>query len=248
MCNQLCNFYRSNEIELRRFTLQFLPILIYIYLNSVTQGDKKSCRCVETLLICIYNIEVSADDGSEKIVSFRMPILAQHSIYHEITSSLQPIDLRRWEENSNKEIKWGPLPSVESINAQNRLKIMTALLFTYNQQLSLIHKPALYHLCKTISHLVNQGFTKYGHSHRSSYGSDSLVATKPLPRIAVSSQFLVELCQAAYFAMFNEFASVAIEAVNDIHNRACFEMLSEVILVTNAIKNSLHANPSGKWT
>ncbi|XP_050092146.1 hyccin isoform X3 [Anopheles aquasalis] len=260
ICNQLCNFYRSNEIELRRFTLQFVPMLIYLYLNSVALGDKKGCRSIETLLICIYNIEVSSDDGSPKVVSFRMPVLAQASVYHE-EKSLQPSDLRRWEENSNKDINWGPLPSIESINAQNRLKVMTALLFTYNQQLNQIHKPALYHLCKTTSLLVNQGFPRMaggGHMHRSSYGSDPISPQQPMamaapshvvrppPRIAVNSQFLVELAHANYFAMFNEFASAAIEAVTDLHSRACYEMLPEVILVTNAIRNSLHANPSGQ--
>uniref|UniRef100_A0A1Q3FUJ3 Putative beta-catenin-tcf/lef signaling pathway component drctnnb1a n=1 Tax=Culex tarsalis TaxID=7177 RepID=A0A1Q3FUJ3_CULTA len=260
VCNQLCSFYRSSEVELRRFTLQFVPILIYLYLNSVTMGDKKGCRSIETLLICIYNIEVSADDGSPKVVSFRIPVLAQASIYHE-EKSLLPSDLRRWEENSNKEISWGPLPSIESINAQNRLKVMTALLFTYNQQLNQIRKPALYHLCKTTSQLVTQGFAKIGHVQRASYGTDptsppssggsatnspTLAGAKTLPRIAVSSQFLVELAHANYFAMFNEFASAAIEAVRDLHQRACYEMLPEVILVTNAIRNSLHANPSGQ--
>lgn len=260
VCNQLCNFYRSNEIELRRFTLQFVPMMIYLYLSSVALGDKKGCRTIETLLIYIYNIEVSSDDGTSKVVSFRMPVLAQASIYHE-EKTLHPSDLRRWEENSNKEISWGPLPSIESINAQNRLKVMTALLFTYNQQLNQIHKPALYHLCRTTSLLVNQGFPKAsGHMHRPSYGTDptspqsassspnqtSLSISKPVPRIAVSSQFLVELAHANYFAMFNEFASAAIEAVNDLHSRACYEMLPEVILVTNAIRNSLHANPSGQ--
>lgn len=61
-----------------------MPILIYIYLNSVSQGDKKSCRSIETLLISIYNIEVSNDDGQPKIVTFRMPVLAQQSVYHEV--------------------------------------------------------------------------------------------------------------------------------------------------------------------
>lgn len=269
VCNQLCSFYRSNEVELRRFTLQFVPILIYLYLNSVAMGDKKGCRSIETLLICIYNIEVSGEDGSPKVVSFRMPVLAQASIYHE-EKSLHPSDLRRWEENSNKEISWGPLPSIESVNAQNRLKVMTALLFTYNQQLNQIHKPALYHLCKTTSQLATQGFAKIGHVQRASYGTADIHPTsttspsstgsgatnspssqntfggKSLPRIAVSSQFLVELAHANYFAMFNEFASAAIEAVRDLHQRACYEMLPEVILVTNAIRNSLHANPSGQ--
>lgn len=199
-------------------------------------------------MISIYNIEVSNDDGQPKIVSFRMPVLAQASIYHE-EKNLHASDLRRWEDNSNKEVKWGPLPQVESLNAQNRLKVMTAILFSFNQQLSLINKSALYHLCRVSSQLVNQGFSKPGHAHRSSYGNDpsSSMVAKPLPRIPVSSQFLLEILHAIYFAMFNEFASIAIQTVDDIHNRVCYEMFPEVILVTNAIKNSLHANPSGNY-
>lgn len=45
VCNQLYNFYRSREIELQRFTLQFLPTLIYIYLNSAAHGDIKVRLC-----------------------------------------------------------------------------------------------------------------------------------------------------------------------------------------------------------
>lgn len=41
VCNQLYNFYRSRELDLQRFTLQFLPTLIYIYLNSAAHGDIK---------------------------------------------------------------------------------------------------------------------------------------------------------------------------------------------------------------
>lgn len=246
ICNQFFNFYRSNEQNLRKFTLQFLPTLIYIYTNSVAQGDKRSCRSVETLLLGIYNIEICNDDGQPKTISFRMPVLAQSSIYHE-EKNLNASDLRRWEDNSNKEVNWGPLQQIESINAQNRVKVMTALLFNYNQQLCLMPKSSLSHLCRISSLLVNQGFTKLGHAHRSSYGSDptNAIVSKPLPRIPVSSQFLVELLHSVYFAMFNDFGSIAIQTVDDIHHRACYELYPEVILVTSAIKNSLHQNPSG---
>lgn len=212
----------------------------------MAQGDKKSCRSVETLLISIYNIEISCEDGQSRTVSFRMPILAQASIYHE-EKTLNASDLRRWEENSNKDVNWGPMQQVESLNAQNRLKVMTALLFVYNQQLSLIQKSALAHLCRVASQLVTQGFVKPGHAHRASYGSDpsNAIAPKPLPRIPMSSPFLLELLHAVYFAMFNEFGSLAIQTVDDIHHRGSYELFAEVILVTNAVKNSLHANPSG---
>lgn len=188
----------------------------------------------------------------QRTVTFRMPVLAQASIYHE-AKSLNASDLRRWEENGNKDVTWGPWQPVESLNAQNRMHVMTALLFAYNQQLAAIEKAALRHMCRVVSQLATQGFGRPGHAHRASYGSDpggsgqsGALAPKPLPRIPVSAAFLVELLHSVYFAMFNDFGSIAIQSVEDIHQRGCFELLPEVILVSNAVRNSLHANPSGK--
>lgn len=226
-------------------------------------GEKQSVRCVETLILCAYNIEVCSTKGLLKSVSYRMPVLAQPSIYHE-ERNLSASDLKRWEDHCNKEISWRSMNQVYKITAQNRLSVMAALMFVFNQQMSLIPKSALYHLCKISSKLVTQGFMKHGHTYRPSYGSDPLNNSmssasmtsstsstpniiKQNPRIPMSQQFLVELLHAIYFAMFNEFASAAIQAVDDIHNRACYELYPDVILVTNAIKNSLQANPSGKF-
>lgn len=250
VCTQLFGFYRSRELELQRFTLQFLPTLVFVYLNSVAHGDKKSCRSVETLLIGLYNLEVVDENGQPKVVSFRLPSLARDSIYHEPMSlapaSLTESALRRLEECDTKLVSWGPLPQVEALNAQNRLKVMTALLFVYNHQLSLMHKSALEHLCKVSSKLVTQGFNKPGHHQRSSYGGDSSFIPRLLPRIPVSAQFLLEFVNALYFAMFNGFSYIATQALEDLHNRACYECFPEVVLVTNAIRNSLQVNPSGQ--
>ncbi|KAI4485976.1 hypothetical protein M0804_006465 [Polistes exclamans] len=250
VCNQLFDFYRSQEIELRRFTLQFLPTLIFIYLNSAAHGDIKNCRTVETLLIGLYNLEVVDKSGQQKAVSFRLPSLAMLSIYHE-PASLTPASLtesavRRFEECNTKLVSWGPLRQVETLNAQNRLKVMTALLFIYNQQLGYINKFALEQLCKVATKLVTQGFTKPGHHQRSSYGSESSFVPRLLPRIPVSTQFLLEFLQAVYFAMYNDCWYVASQAVEDIHNRACYEMYPDVMLVTNAIRNSANSGPSGQ--
>ncbi|XP_015184652.1 PREDICTED: hyccin isoform X2 [Polistes dominula] len=250
VCNQLFDFYRSQEIELRRFTLQFLPTLIFIYLNSAAHGDIKNCRTVETLLIGLYNLEVVDKSGQQKAVSFRLPSLAMLSIYHE-PASLTPASLtesavRRFEECNTKLVSWGPLRQVETLNAQNRLKVMTALLFIYNQQLGYINKFALEQLCKVATKLVTQGFTKPGHHQRSSYGSESSFVPRLLPRIPVSTQFLLEFLQAVYFAMYNDCWYIASQAVEDIHNRACYEMYPDVMLVTNAIRNSANSGPSGQ--
>lgn len=239
---------------MRKFTLQFIPILIYVYLNAVCVGDKNNCRSVETLLISMYNVEVSNDDGSEKVVSFRMPVLAQASIYHE-EKCLNAIDLRRYEENCNRDIKWGPFPQIESINASNRMKVLTALLFFYNQQLCKLQKTALLHLCRVASQMVNQGFSSTtkpnvipnGKDYKSPLMNDRLSAKTIVPRIPMTSSFLLELAHAIYFAMFNDFGTVAIQTMDDIHHRGTFEMYTDLILVTNAVRNSLHQNPSGEF-
>lgn len=250
VCDQLYNFYRSRETELQRFTLQFLPTLVYIYLNSAAHGDIKNCRSVETLLIGLYNLEIVDKSGQQKAISFRLPSLAMLSIFHE-PASLAPASLtesavRRFEECNTKLVSWGPLQQVETLNAQNRLKVMTALLFIYNQQLGYISKFALEQLCKVATKLVTQGFMKPGHHQRSSYGSESSFVPRLLPRIPVSSQFLLEFLHAVYFAMYNDCWYLGTQAVEDIHNRACYETYPDVMLVTNAIRNSANNGPSGQ--
>ncbi|XP_017892513.1 hyccin isoform X2 [Ceratina calcarata] len=250
VCDQLYNFYRSRETELQRFTLQFLPTLVYIYLNSAAHGDIKNCRSVETLLIGLYNLEIVDKSGQQKAISFRLPSLAMLSIFHE-PASLAPASLtesavRRFEECNTKLVSWGPLQQVETLNAQNRLKVMTALLFIYNQQLGYISKFALEQLCKVATKLVTQGFMKPGHHQRSSYGSESSFVPRLLPRIPVSSQFLLEFVHAVYFAMYNDCWYLGTQAVEDIHNRACYETYPDVMLVTNAIRNSASTGSSGQ--
>lgn len=160
----------SSCSTLQRFSLQFIPVLIYLYLHAVACGEKNNVRSLETLLICMYNGEVSTIDGDYKVLQFRMPILAQTSIYHE-EKNLPMTDLRRWEENCNREVKWGPHYRIETITAQNRLRVMTVLLFCYNQEIYQTQKSALIHLCRVSSQMVNDGFLRTAqHSHRISYG------------------------------------------------------------------------------
>ncbi|KAL4710708.1 hypothetical protein ACJJTC_004353 [Scirpophaga incertulas] len=243
VCNQLFSFYRSKEIELQRFTLQFLPTLIYNYLSCEAQSNLKSCRCIETLLIALYNFEVVDESGKPKVVSFRLPSLAQPSIYHEPLSLgpqfLTENALRRWEECNTKLVSWGPLSQVEVLNAENRLKVMSALVFVYNRQLSLLPKLSLRHLCIASSRIVTEGFDNI-------FCPTNSTTRKSTPRIPVCPNFLLELIEGAYFAMFNEFYTLALQAVKDIDQRAQYELFPDVMLVTSAVINSLENSSSGQ--
>lgn len=44
---------------------------------------------------------------------------------------------------------------------------------------------------------------------------------------------------------YNNCWYVALQAVEDIHNRACYETYPEVMLATNAIRNSSSSGPTG---
>lgn len=52
MCHQLFELYRSPELCLRRFTLQFLPELVWVYLRR----GRPASSCIEALLLGIYNL------------------------------------------------------------------------------------------------------------------------------------------------------------------------------------------------
>lgn len=55
------------------------------------------------------------------------------------------------------------------------------------------------------------------------------------------------MIEGAYFAIFNEFYTLALQAVQDIDERAQYELLPDVMLVTSAVINSLNSNPSGVY-
>lgn len=93
--------------------------------------------------------------GQARTLSFRIPSIAQSSIYHD-SNTLEPAfiaesSLRRWEECNTKLVSWGPLPQVENLNAQNRQRVVTALIFLYNQQLANIITQGIEFTCRGIS-------------------------------------------------------------------------------------------------
>ncbi|KAG2465090.1 HYCCI protein, partial [Polypterus senegalus] len=61
VCHQLFEFYRSGDVRLQRFTLQFLPEFIWCYLSVAVNRDLHSSGCIEALLLGIYNLLIKMD-------------------------------------------------------------------------------------------------------------------------------------------------------------------------------------------
>ncbi|XP_046399028.1 protein FAM126B isoform X2 [Ischnura elegans] len=249
VCAHLLVFYRSKEPPLKTFTLQFIPTLIYVYLNAVAHDDLTGVRDIETLLIALYNLEVLDENGKPKILHFRIPSLAQASIYHEPMSlapaSLTMSALQRLEEvECGRGGGWGPLPPLHGpLTTSRRLPLISSLLtIAFSPSLSSLSPSACHNACRIASRLVTQGF-----------GGNSGTRTQQppqthtcLPRIPTSPKLLLEMLHYVYFSMFNGQSHVAMQALEDIHQRGCYELYADVILVTSAIRNSLKVNPSGQ--
>ncbi|GJQ69798.1 hypothetical protein Trydic_g22356 [Trypoxylus dichotomus] len=240
ICKQLLGFYRSGDQHLKKFVMQYIPSLIWLHLSARQMYPE-----VETLLLSLYNLEVVDSKGQPRIISFRVPSIAQSSIFHD-SSNLEPQfiaenSLRRWEECNTKLVNWGPLPQVESLNAQNRQRVVTALLFLYNQQIANVSVQGIEHSCRAISRLVTQGF--HSGSNRTSSDSDSINYMSSVPRLVVSSPLLLELLQVVYNGLERGASGVA-QTLHDITARATYETYADVLLATHAIQNLLHRSPT----
>ncbi|CAG5121047.1 unnamed protein product [Candidula unifasciata] len=123
----------------------------------------------------------------------------------------------------------GPYPQYEGVNAQNRFSILAFVMQRFNTQIDSYHKHALHALCQAAVKVSTAGF----HLHQES-------SEKQLTRVAVSPSLLVEYIFGIYFAMFHGQHTIALRAVESIHNRASYELYSDVLLVTGAILHSRH--------
>ncbi|VEN49819.1 unnamed protein product [Callosobruchus maculatus] len=260
ICQQLLNFYRSGEPHLKKFTMQFIPSLAFLHLSDKTQTS------VQTLLVSLYNLEVIDSKGQPRTVSFRIPSIAQSSIYHDSSmlerAFIAENSLRRWEDCNTKLISWGPLPQVECLNAQNRQRVVTALMFLYTRQMADVIQQGIEFTCRGISRLVTEGFmtSTTTSSNRSSCASSVSDGSLHQPqqqqqqqqpqgggntpcRVPVSAPLLIELVHVIYHAA-EKCAPAAIQALHDVIQRATYECYAEVLLCGNAIKNLMHHSPT----
>ncbi|KAL1254947.1 hypothetical protein QQF64_013008 [Cirrhinus molitorella] len=230
VCHQLFEFYRSGEPRLQRFTLQFLPELVWSYL-SVTAGRDPHCSgCIEALLLGIYNLEIVDKDGQSKVLSFTIPSLSKPSLYHEPSSfgSLALTEGALANHGLSRVVYSGPHLQRETFTAQNRFEVLTFLLLCYNAALSYMSSSSLQSLCQLSSRVSICGYPRQ--QVRRYKGISS--------RLMVTSEFLVQLITGIHFALCNGEVDLGWKALDDVLYRAQLELFPEALLVGNAIKSS----------
>ncbi|XP_030065786.1 hyccin 2 [Microcaecilia unicolor] len=231
VCHQLFELYRSSEVRLKRFTLQFLPELIWIYLRLTASKDRQSNGCIEALLLGIYNLEIADKDGNNKVLSFTIPSLSKPSIYHE-PSTIGSMALTEGALSQHDLIRvvYSDLhPQRETFTAQNRFEVLSFLLLCYNSAIVYIPASSYQSLCRMGSRLCVSGFPRQHEKHWK----------EVCGRIVLDPSFMVQLLTGVYHSIYNGEWDLGQEVLDDIIYRAQLELYSQPLLVANAMKNSL---------
>ncbi|NXX88727.1 HYCCI protein, partial [Centropus bengalensis] len=231
VCHQLFEFYRSGEEQLLRFTLQFLPELMWCYLAVSASRNSQSSGCIEALLLGVYNLEIVDKEGNSKVLSFTIPSLSKPSVYHEPSSigSMALTEGALSQHGLSRVVYSGPHPQREMLTAQNRFEVLTFLLLCYNAALSYMPAVSLQSLCQICSRICVCGFPRQQVRKYKGFSS----------RIPVSSEFMVQMLTGIYYAFYNGEWDLARKAMDDVLYRAQLELYPEPLLVANAIKASL---------
>ncbi|XP_045415724.1 protein FAM126B isoform X2 [Lemur catta] len=142
VCHQLFELYRSSEVRLKRFTLQFLPELMWVYLRLTVSRDRQSNGCIEALLLGIYNLEIADKDGNNKVLSFTIPSLSKPSIYHEPSAigSMALTEGALCQHDLIRVVYSDLHPQRETFTAQNRFEVLSFLMLCYNS--AIVYMPA----------------------------------------------------------------------------------------------------------
>ncbi|XP_031714214.1 protein FAM126B isoform X2 [Anarrhichthys ocellatus] len=231
VCHQLFELYRSSEDRLRRFTLQFLPELVWVYLRVTASRDRQSNGCIEALLLGIYNLEIVDKDGNSKLLSFTIPSLSKPSIYHE-PSSLGPMALTEGalcQHDLIRVVYSGLHPQRETFTAQNRFEVLCFLMLCYNSAVVYMPLSSYQSVCRMSSRLCVCGFPR----------QQQKLWRESCNRVLLDPEFMVQMLTAVYHAIYNGEWQMGQEALEDLLYRAQLELYSQPLLLANAMKNSL---------
>lgn len=265
ICDVAVRLYRIGR-EVKPVAIQFIPSLISAYLCGMRR--RETANTLSTALLAIYNLQIVDETGNLKSEVVRIPNLGNYSIYHDPAnlSSLGLFEnvLGMRPGTQPVVVPLGPFPAVVKLTAHNRFLVLTALLHHYNDYIGKVASVAVMEVCRITSKLCRSGFHFPGFdlvhrvlgpvesSRRKEKKNSQLAAVfsvmddySCLPRIQVCSLFLLELLNAVYYAIFNNYSVLGLQALDDIHHRSGFEVYPDVLLATNAVINSLLENPSG---
>ncbi|ESO07396.1 hypothetical protein HELRODRAFT_191168 [Helobdella robusta] len=158
--HQLFNFYRLDNDQLKKFSLEFIPAMLLKYYSAIN-GQQVVISSLEAFLLGMYNL-----DSTRLKLNCQTDFLLQpnsalifnttSSIYHDIpmgvtTSMLTRSALDRWHVHNSHQSKIKNvtyLKATDSVTNKNKLTIMIHALQRYNEHISDFSDLSHLTLCK----------------------------------------------------------------------------------------------------
>jgi hypothetical protein len=243
----------------RFFVLQLIPSLMHTYLLGIAKRQKQSISMLETFFMAVYNEEIlaggpSCEQMTKKIEEIRIPSIRYPSIYHDPSKFNPYPEITQMRPNGGTTVqnivRIGPFSAVDRINAENRAVVLTRILKSVNEALCYMCRDIVCRsYCISMLILAKGGFSYPESGFRvkvlqnkasdEDYGDQS-----KKPRIPLTSFFLMEALNGIHYSIFNGYADIGLRALDAVHNRAQYELYGDVLLITNALHDSLQQNQS----
>ncbi|KAJ6216873.1 hypothetical protein RDWZM_008030 [Blomia tropicalis] len=154
---------------------------------------------------------------------------------------------------------FGPYEPVEQLLTSNYMAVCAVLLKIYNQNLTDLGTFSHNSLCHYYLRLLKQGTNidirqkikdhllqdnsnnhfKFSTATSNKYIGHQLILPRNCIPIQLSCTFMVELTRSIYYCIYNELADIAFEILELITRRATMKLYTDVLLMVNAIKNSI---------
>jgi hypothetical protein len=227
---------------------------MHTYLLGIAKRQKQSISMLETFFMAVYNEEIlaggpSSEQMNKKVEEIRIPSIRYPSIYHDAAKVNPYPEITQMRPNGGTTVqnivKIGPFSAVDRINAENRPVVLTRILKSVNDALCHMYRDIA---CRSYSIsilvLAKSGFSfpesdfrnklLSGKASEEEYGDHS-----KKPRIPLTSFFLIEALNGIHYSLFNGYSDIALRALDAIHSRAQYELYGDVLIITNALRDSL---------
>ncbi|KAL3104833.1 hypothetical protein niasHT_024032 [Heterodera trifolii] len=142
-------------------------------------------------------------------------------------------------------VRLGPYPAIDSMIAENRFTVLTRLMRVVTHFILYMAPEVICpSLCRSLLYICRSGFSfqesDLRHRVLRERASVEVFADfSKKARIRVVSPFLVESINGVNFALLNGHADIALRALDAVHQRAQYEVMADVLLETNALRNAL---------
>ncbi|CAJ0919671.1 unnamed protein product, partial [Mesorhabditis belari] len=258
LISQILDLYMKGG-TLKQFALQFIPDFIGTYLLALSKKQHRSASLFEAFFLSVYNEDIvvnpKVENSQKKVEEIRIPSVRYRSIYHDPSKIISLPEIASMRPGGNPGIQAvvqiGPFPAIDHFTAEKKFFILSRILSSVNSAMCATSEPVCRAMCLTSLAICNSGFSFAESNLRTRVlGMETVQEVlddySKRSRQHVSSNLLMELLNGCYLALYNGMPDLALRAIDAVHQRAKYEMLADVILLTNSIRNSLLENPLSK--